>query len=140
MATNIPNFQKMINLLKQKGCEEQRINSLIADKNSNKQKQKALEPVCEEYGIKFEPRKKTILSVNSSLKDYFGVTIAQLLVERKKLSQLKDISIDAFKTKNIENLNDEEQKQYYLFLQSQKNKKRLDEINQKLVEKGVTIE
>lgn len=140
MATNIPNYQKMINLLKEKGCEEERINNLIADKNSNKQKQKALEPVCLEYGIKFEPRKRTQLSVNSSLKDYFGATIAQLLVERKKLSQLKEISIDEIKTKSLENLNDEEMNQYLSFLQYKKDKSRRDEINQKLVEKGITIQ
>ena len=140
MPKNIPNFQKIANLLIKKGCAEDRINSLIADKNSNKEKQKALEPLCAEFDVHFEPRKKTIISTNTSLKDYFGVTIAQLLVERKKLSQLKDINIDEIKTKNFENLNDEEQKQLYSYLQIQKDKKRLDEINQKLVEKGVTIQ
>lgn len=139
MATNIPNYQKIANLLKEKGCEEERINSLIADKNTNKLKQKALEPLCLEFGIKFQPRKKAILSVNSSLKDYFGSTIAQLLVERKKLSQLKQISIDSIKSKNVENLSVEETKQLFSFLQFQKDIKKLEEVNKKLVEKGVTI-
>ena len=140
MATNIPNYQKIVNLLKEKGCEEERINSLIADKNSNSQKQKALDPLCKEFGVRLEARKKSILSINSSLKDYFGVTIAQLLVERKKLSQLKDVNIETFKTKNFENLNNEELKQLYSFLQVQKDKTRLDKINQKLIEKGIIFQ
>ncbi len=139
MATNIPNYQKIANLLKEKGCEEERINSLIADKINNKQKQKALDPLCIEFDVHLEPRKRTKLSINSSLKDYFGSSIAQLLVERKKFGQLKEISIDAFKTKNVENLNDEESNKLLSFYQYQKDKKRLDEINQKLVDKGITI-
>ena len=63
-----------------------------------------------------------------------------MLVERKKLSQLKEISIDEIKTKSLENLNDEEMNQYLSFLQYKKDKSRRDEINQKLVEKGITIQ
>ena len=140
MPTNIANYQKISNLLIKAGCTQERIDELIRDKVTNRQKEKALEPLCNEFNVHFERKKKSPLSINSSLKDYFGVTIANLLVKRKSLLSLKEVNIDDIKTKNVAELSAKEMNIMKLFLEYDEKKSELKSIDSQLKNKGITIE
>lgn len=139
MPTNIPNYQKLTNLLVAKGCNLEDINALLIGQPTNKAKEKALGPLCEEYDVSLPIKQKQPLSINSSLKDYFGTIIADLLVKKKLLSQKKEVNADDIKEKSLDEMSQEEKDKALAYLNYEKDKKELSSIIDKLEKRGIVI-
>lgn len=140
MPTNTANYEKIKKLLIAKECPEERINALLVDKVTNRDKEKALEPLCNEFDVHLEKKTRTPLSVNTSLKDYFGISIANLLVDRKKYLNLKEVKIDDIKTKTLDQMSADEKKLMKLYLDYEVKISELERVNSELKNKGITIE
>lgn len=131
--TKKANWEKISLLLKGKGVSDIEINSAIKDATTNKEKELALSPLQEKYHINL----KKSLEKNPTLQEYFGKIVADLLIRRKEILNLKKVNINKFSKKSLDELTPEEQKQYFIYLQNKNSLNELEEIDNKLGAKGI---
>ena len=133
--TKKANWEKIVLLLKGKGASDLEIDSTLKDAVTNKEKENALIPLQEKYKISLKKESEKY----PTLQEYFGKVVADLLVRRKDILNRKKINIQKFSKKSLEELTIEEQKQYMIYLQNQESLKELEDIDNKLIEKGLII-
>lgn len=133
--TKKTNWEKIVLLLKGKGASDLEIDVALKDAVKNKEKEKALIPLQEKYHVSLKDEAEKY----PTLQEYFGKFIADLLIKRREILNRKKINIHKFAKKSLEELTVEEQKQYMMYLQNQESLKELEEIDNKLIEKGLII-
>ena len=133
--TKKANWEKIVLLLKGKGASDLEIDSTLKDAVTNKEKENALVPLQNKYHISL----KKDAEKYPTLQEYFGKVIADLLVRRKEILTRKKINIQKFSKKSLEELTLDEQKQYMIYLQNQESLKELEDIDDKLMDKGLII-
>lgn len=133
--TKKANWEKIVLLLKGNGATDLEINATIKDATTNKEKEAALVPLQEKYHVSLKKNAEKY----PTIQEYFGKVVADLLVRRKEILTMKKINIKKFSKKSLEELTIEEQRQYLTYLQNQEQLKELEDIDNKLVEKGLII-
>ena len=131
--TKKANWEKISLLLKGKGVSDIEIDTAIKDATTNKEKEQALSPLQKKYHVSLEKSSEK----NPTLQEYFGKIVADLLIRRKEILNLKKVNINKFSKKSLEDLTADEQRQYLIYLQNQNSLSELDEIDNKLKAKGI---
>lgn len=133
MANNKSNWEKAQDLLFANGVLQTTIDNLLLGMETNKEKYNALSPLLEEKNLSIKKEDNT-----PTLKDYFGVRIAQLLVKRKEIV-VKEIDITDLNSKVYGEFTPEDKKRVIAFEYYKKSLSKLKQIDEELKKEGIVI-
>lgn len=139
-TTNKTNWQKAVEMLLSANVAQELIDAKIKDLKGNKERFDALLPLLSENGLEFKKRRSISVDNTPTLRQYFGNQIAELLIQRKELSNsIKKIDIKDFENKPFSQLTKEELKIAAAYSNSQDNSEKLKSIDEKLEKLGVKL-
>ena len=140
MVTNKTNFQKAVDILVANNVNPSEYENIINDERlSNKEKFEELKKILLNHKLNIPQRKKANLGLN--LRQYFGVYICNLLIEKKQImDNIEDsINLDDLKSKNPLDLTLDDISRLAKAKKKTTEIQRNKEIDKELAKLGITI-